>query len=66
MGSKKFCKKLSLSKKTIANLNNGEMKNVQGGTTCGTCACPTYGGGSCITVCYTFYPTACPRPMYCM
>jgi natural product precursor len=64
MGSKKFSKKLSLSKKTIANLNNGEMKNVQGGTTCGTCACNTYGEGSCNTVCYTVMPLNC-RPLYC-
>jgi hypothetical protein len=39
--SKIFCKKLILNKKTIADLNNKEMKNAAGGMTggCQTPAC---------------------------
>jgi hypothetical protein len=67
MGSKKFSKKLRLSKKTIANLNNGEMKNVQGGTSPSNCPmfCDTYGVDSCPTVCLTFFVRECPHPFYC-
>jgi natural product precursor len=49
MKSKKFEKKLTLNKKTIANLKNEEMKKLQGGIwksmritacTCGSCPIP--------------------------
>jgi len=48
MKPKEFVRKLNLNKKTIADLNNGEMKNAHGGGTApvthtcgGTCSCPT-------------------------
>jgi hypothetical protein len=40
MKTKKFSKKLVLNKKTVANLENGEMKKVQGGKTVVSCPCP--------------------------
>jgi natural product precursor len=40
MKTKKFEKKLSLNKKTIANLNNGDMKHLQGGIKPTGCTCP--------------------------
>jgi len=44
MKPKKFSKRLSLNKKTIADLNNGQLDNVKGGLTqnpCpGTVDCP--------------------------
>ena len=52
MKSKRFNKKMVLNKKTVANLNNGEMREVNGGNQ----ICPdkiTYQAGSCPTVCYT-------------
>jgi len=64
MKTKKFSKKLTLNKKTIADLNNGEMKNVHGGgdeqqpasyLLSGCMGCPTYP-----TVCDTCICTA-PR-----
>jgi hypothetical protein len=36
MKSKKFSKKLALSKATIANLGNGEMNGLKGGEPCPT------------------------------
>ena len=48
MKPKNFNKKLNLNKKTIADLNNGEMNNAHGGIPCpvtqtcgGTGCCPT-------------------------
>ncbi len=35
-------KKLKLNKETIANLNDGEMNVVRGGTDCGCSACPDH------------------------
>ncbi len=56
MKTKKINKKLSLHKKTIANLDNNEMNGAHGGGTLGTlcciptgfsiCKCPT--GDTCI------------------
>jgi natural product precursor len=40
MKTTKFSKKLVLNKKTVANLENGEMKKVQGGKTVVSCPCP--------------------------
>jgi hypothetical protein len=51
MKSKKFSKKLSLNKKTIAHLTDNEKQAIQGGITpdmCGTLRCPT---GSYFLVC---------------
>ena len=54
MKSKTFSIKLSLNKKTIANLKNKEMKNVIGGYP------GTYGPYSCPnTICYTIYYPHC-------
>ena len=39
MKTKKFNKKLSLSKHTISNLNQGEMNGVNGGKSIGATAC---------------------------
>jgi hypothetical protein len=57
MKQKKFNKKLILNKKTIANLNNGEMKDVNGGkddisnSLCITCfTCDTDCGATCFGV----------------
>jgi hypothetical protein len=56
MKAKNFSKKLKLNKKTVANLNNGEMEAVHGGggnsapwTNCPSCmitrcGCPTTSG----------------------
>jgi hypothetical protein len=51
MKSKEFSKKLKLSKKTIAHLDNGEMKIVQGGV--GTEQGPK---------CHSFVKTECCHP----
>lgn len=40
MKTKKLSKKLSLNKLTIADLENDEMLNVNGGATITTCQCP--------------------------
>jgi natural product precursor len=72
MSPKQFSRKLILNKKTIANLNNGEMNNVKGGTvpTSGITKCtvylpcnyPTYYPDSCGTFCYT--DTRPPNPCW--
>jgi natural product precursor len=50
MKTKTFSPKLSLNKKTIANLNNKEMKNLIGGIPI------TWGPNSCFnTICYTMW-----------
>jgi len=58
MKTKKFSKKLTLNKKTIADLNNGEMKVVRGGInepprrvteTCQTCD-NSIPPGTCCTI----------------
>jgi hypothetical protein len=53
MKSKKFDKKLVLGKKTIVDLNNGEMDEIQGGgpsgQTCPNCQVTTW--SRCLTVC---------------
>jgi len=64
MKSKKFEKKLSLNKKTIADLNSSEMNWLKGGqaeptkscdyTLCGCCTKPEH---SCFTYC-----GSCPCP----
>jgi hypothetical protein len=53
MKTKNLSPKLSLNKKTIANLNNKEMKNLIGGYPA------TFGPNSCeFNVCHTqFYPS---------
>jgi hypothetical protein len=48
MKTKKFSMKLTLNKKTIANLSNNAMREVLGGE-----YPPTYGRTSCRTVCFT-------------
>ncbi|NIM14332.1 MAG: hypothetical protein GTO45_20040 [Candidatus Aminicenantes bacterium] len=55
MKTKNFTKKLTLNKKTIVHLNNEEIKNAFAGVEDNElCAIrETYGGGSCVTVCYT-------------
>jgi hypothetical protein len=46
MKSKKFSMKLTLNKKTIANLNESTMKEIHGGYKL------TVGLDSCLTICY--------------
>jgi natural product precursor len=50
----KFNQKLSLNKKTIANLRGAEMKNVKGGITAfyETCTCESYccTGHTCVII----------------
>lgn len=63
MKTKHFSKKLVLNKKTVINLNNREMDDVNGGiginsgiTKCTViipCNIPTYYEESCGTICYT-------------
>lgn len=63
MKPKYFSKKLILNKKTVANLDKREMKNVEGGappftnkTWCdGSCMVPIGGGTGCLTI----YPDYC-------
>ena len=60
MKTKQFNKKLSLNKKTVANLNNGDMNAVQGGQSLvkDTCSLDTGGGFTCdITRCASVCPT---------
>jgi hypothetical protein len=52
MKSKKFSMKLTLNKKTIANLSDNAMKEAHGGIT------QTYGFLSCTSICYT--------PLHCL
>lgn len=54
MKTKKFSKRLMLNKKTVAHLDNNEMKVANGGQDPSAAGmCPTYGKASCPTVCYT-------------
>ena len=55
-----FNKKLILNKKTIVNLDSGEMKHALGGATIPITedVCLTYGKLSCPTRCYTVFPGA--------
>jgi hypothetical protein len=57
MKTKNFKKRLTLNKKTIANLNNGELAQAKGGgltPSCPTCeTCLTY----CSCTCETCVPT---------
>ena len=64
MKTKKFNKKLSLNKKTIADLNEEEMKKAIGGvsgvdTTCLETMLITCGVQSCGTICFTLPNKAC-------
>jgi hypothetical protein len=68
MKSKKFEKKLALNKKTIADLSNGQLKQVKGGcmsageTSCQTYTCFT--DGCCLSDwCYT--QSIGPHCLYC-
>lgn len=68
MKQKKFAKRLMLSKKTISNLDFGEMKTIKGGhntylTDCCTvnmATCIIIGGGCFTTDTYQPGGTACP------
>jgi hypothetical protein len=51
MKPQKFSKKLSLNKKTIVHLDNGESKKAAAGRP--ECQYATWGAGSCDTVCHT-------------
>ncbi len=50
MKAKKFNKKLSLNKKTVANLNNGQMNDVLGGVHKTTTTAP-FCQFSCVDTC---------------
>jgi hypothetical protein len=75
MKTKKFSKKLSLNKKTIANLGHGEKKKILAGYITYTCGyggqtCPgeyTCDGGytcdvGCTQTCNTCDTCVCPQP----
>ncbi len=49
MKTKKFSKKLALNKKTIADLNNGQLGRIKGGRTFTTCAPELCTEGECQT-----------------
>jgi hypothetical protein len=63
MKEKNFKQNLLLNKKTVANLNNNEKKNLKGGfivyptsyvgSFCYTCNCAGGGSETCATVCGT-------------
>ena len=55
MKSKAFSKKLSLNKKTVANLNNKEMQGIYGGETVEPTICKT----RCVTDCVMCTMTRC-------
>jgi len=64
MKTKKFNKRLSLNKKTIADLNGKEMKNAIGGvsgvdTTCLETRLITCGVKSCGSICFTLPDIIC-------
>jgi hypothetical protein len=60
MKTKKFTKKLVLSKKTIVNLNGNAMMNVLGGATIDDCSWEHKIALSvCPTTCYTCLNTGC-------
>ncbi len=66
MKTKQFDKKLGLKKKTIANLNNRELKAVDGGAkTCATVgqvqSCITFNDYTCCTTNATINP-----PLHCL
>ena len=72
MKTKKLSKKLVLNKKTVASLNNAEIKDIKGGetglytcqATCNT-ACPTCNTEcSCVT-CFPCSYIVCTEPMIC-
>jgi hypothetical protein len=56
MKIKKFSKKLSLNKKTIANLENRELKNVNGGGDDQKTKSIIYEATACPSLCHTFCP----------
>lgn len=65
MKQKKINKKLLLSKVTVVNLNNLEMKGVHGGEDTNPDVCTQL--SVCYTGCYTcpetcFYTCTCPHP----
>ncbi len=57
MKTKKFSKKLALSKQTIANLGNGKMNMLKGGATgtCDTCGTCDLTGDPCVQ-CMSVWP----------
>jgi hypothetical protein len=67
MKSVKLNKKLTLNKKTVANLGNTGMKYALGGKDEPDTEeiCVTYGENSCPTVCYTRDPIGGCIPEYC-
>lgn len=58
MKTKKFSKKLTLSKKTIADLNKGEMSNLRGGIFTGEYCWTTIIAGGRLTCTPCPYETA--------
>jgi hypothetical protein len=66
MKSIKFHKKLTLNKKTVAHLDNGQMKNMLGGEPLSIRFCPTWGPGSCPTYCATVNPPELCPPKACL
>jgi hypothetical protein len=53
MKSKKFEKKLALNKKTIVNLNNGQLGHVKGGCVDTYPSCPFTISDDCVTLRFT-------------
>ena len=61
MKPKKIEKKLFLNKKTIAHLNNGQLREVKGGDTTVTLdTCQTYCSCTCETCVWTITGCYCP------
>lgn len=58
MKTKNFSKRLVLNKKTVANLNNHDMKNIYGGRETGATECVTNCQTNCFR-CNTKFPLSC-------
>ena len=74
MKSKKITKKLILNKKTVADLNNGDMKNAHGGgelkitiewTNCTDCPATFSCGGTCLNTCAASCGQSASPPCHC-
>lgn len=66
MKTKKLRTKLSLNKATVATIGSDQLNRVIGGAPSIDTMCPTWGGDSCNTVCYSNFPPAyCQDPSIC-
>ncbi len=58
MKPKKLKSKLQLNKQTIADMKKSSMNRIKGGAPSYDTMCPTWGGDSCNTYCYSDFPPA--------